>query len=147
MFQLEYFLFPNSALLLNSKSESIYNSLIEYSVFVGNIKSTKSTILLDEYNKIYVKGDNSFNQLILPRKKIKDWELLEDRKLINCEKVYLGWSYSIFLCKKLNLQMVEHVSNHEKRLFSGGGGGGAGFIPCGHTAAPPALSFPSLMYR
>ena len=58
-----------------------------------------SIILVSEYNKIYVKGHNSFGQLILKKKMIKDWELIKDSRLINCEKVYLGWSHSIFVCK------------------------------------------------
>ena len=56
-------------------------------------------ILVSEYNKIYVKGYNSFGQLILKKQNIKDWTLINDSRLINCEKVYLGWSHSIFVCK------------------------------------------------
>jgi alpha-tubulin suppressor-like RCC1 family protein len=56
-------------------------------------------ILISEYNKIYVKGHNSYGQLISKKQNINKWELIKDSKLINCEKVYLGWSYTIFVCK------------------------------------------------
>ena len=47
-----------------------------------------SIALVSEYSKIYVKGYNSYGQLIIKKKKITEWELIDDSRLINCENIY-----------------------------------------------------------